>query len=110
MWTSRVQLTKTSNSACDTGVLRAPVAHNETLEAKLRFQDIVQQLRVLTRIRIVGLVVRAHYSADPSAHGVGERPDVKLVEGLVVNVGRERLGDVETIAGGLSSLPEVLFL
>lgn len=38
---------------------------------------------------------------------VGKRPQVKLVHGLVVDIGGEGLGNIEAVTLGLTSLAEV---
>lgn len=55
-------------------------------------------------VAVVGLVIRAHDTAGTSTNSISERPDVELVEGDVVDIGRDGVGDVGT------SLSEVLLL
>jgi len=55
-------------------------------------------------IAVIGLVVRAHDTASTSTNGISKRPNVKLVQSDVVDVGRDSIRDVRT------SLSEVFLL
>ena len=55
-------------------------------------------------VAVVGLVVRAHDTASTGTNSISKRPDVKLVQSDVVDVGRDSIRDVRT------SLSEVLLL
>ena len=101
---------QTSQSIGHATVLRLPVTHDETLEAKLSLEDAVHELRVLAPVRVVDLVVRAHERSDTSADGISKWPCVKFVQGTVIHVGGGGLGDVEAVAAGLPGLTEVLLL
>jgi hypothetical protein len=60
-------------------------------ETELGLQDTVLSLAVLTGIRAVKSLVRAHERSSASLDSVGERPEVELVQGPVVHVGRDSL-------------------
>jgi hypothetical protein len=64
-------------------MLRTPVAHDESLETKLVLEDVVLEVGVLASVAVVDLVVRAHDGTGASTHGIGERPNVELVLGIV---------------------------
>ena len=60
-------------------MLRTPVAHDESLETKLVLEDVVLEVGVLASVAVVDLIVRAHDGTSTSTHGIGERPNIKLV-------------------------------
>ena len=55
-------------------------------------------------VAVVSLVVRAHDTTSTGTDSISKRPDVELVQGDVVDVGRDSIRDVGT------SLSEVLLL
>lgn len=101
---------QTSQGGANTGVLGLPIAHDEALEAEFALEDVVQEVGVLAAIAVINLVVGAHDSTGSSPDSVGERPEVQLVQSDIVNVGAQRLGDVDTEALGLGGLAEMLLL
>jgi hypothetical protein len=91
------------------------------LESEFRLEDLVQQVRVLALytvsnapsrkltpctydVAVVGLVVRAHDTTSTSTNSISKRPDIKLVQSDIVDIGRNSIRDVRT------SLSEVLLL
>lgn len=80
---------KTRLNRGNTTVGAHPVGHDVALEAELGLQDAVQGLGVLAGVGAVDALVAAHDTGDTSANGVGEGPDVELVDGTVFDVGRD---------------------
>lgn len=70
----------------NTTVLGEPIRHDKTLKTQLVLQDSVLQPRVLTRMRVVDTVIRAHDSADTGLDRVLEGPQVDLVKCSVIDV------------------------
>ena len=90
-------------------MLRLPITHDKSLEAELGFKNTVHKLGVLAAVGVIDEVVRAHEGADSCADSVSEGPGVELVQGAVVHVGGEGLGDVVAVgAGCFGGLAEVL--
>jgi hypothetical protein len=58
------------------------------LEAQLSLQQAVERLAVLACIGVVQTVIRAHDIGSTGKDSILERPQVELVNGLVVDVGR----------------------
>jgi hypothetical protein len=104
-----------------TRVLTRPVRNDEALESEFRFEDLVQEVRVLALklisnasshkftpctydVAVIGLVVRAHDTAGTSTDSISKGPDVKLVQSDIVDIGRNSIRDVRT------SLSEMLLL
>ena len=104
-WHGHVQ---TGKGGGNTRVLSVPVGHDESLEAELTLQDVVLEVRVLADLRIVDLVVGAHDGASTGADGVGKRPEVQLVERLVVDVGADGIDKAKVLKD--AGLAEVLLL
>lgn len=71
-------------------MLRRPIAHDEALETKLVFEDVVLEVRVLASIAVVDLVVGAHNRTSACADGFGKWPDVKLVLATVSLISSSR--------------------
>ena len=69
-----------------------------TLEPQLPLQKPVQRLAVLTGIRGIDAVVGAHDRGHLSFDGVLEGPEIQLVHGAVVEVGRNRLDGLSFFA------------
>ena len=99
---------QTSERRFDTAVMRLPVGHNKTLEAKLVLEQLVQEMTVLAGVAVVDLVVGAHDCTYTCTNRISKRPQVHLVHGLVIDVGAGSLGDVVPIADGFGDLSEVL--
>jgi hypothetical protein len=91
------------------------------LESEFGLEDLVQEVRVLTLysvsdalshklppctydVAVVGLVVRTHDTTSTSTNSISKRPDVKLVQSDIVDIGRDSIRDIRT------SLSEVLLL
>ena len=91
-----------------TRVLSIPIRHDESLEAKLTLQDVVLEVRVLADLGVVDLVVRAHDGSSSSTDGVGERPQVELVQSLVIQVGADGIDEAKVLK--VTGLAEVLLL
>jgi len=103
-------------SAESTPLCWLPIRDNEALEAHLALQNVVQQVIVLTRLRVVNLVVstphqllflspvvedsRAHDCSHAVVHCIIPRPQVQLMQGPVVDVRGIRLGSVKIYARG----------
>jgi hypothetical protein len=68
-----------------------PIRHDVSLEAELSLQDAVLGLGVFASVGAVESLVSAHERSCTSLHSIGERPEVKLVKGSVVHVGRDGL-------------------
>jgi hypothetical protein len=102
-------------------VLTRPIRDDEALESEFRFEDLVQEVRVLALesvsnassrkltsctydVAVISLVVRAHDTASTGTDSISKGPDVKLVQGDIVDIGRDSIRDVRT------SLSEVLLL
>jgi hypothetical protein len=88
--------------------LIAGATNDESLETKLSLQDVVLEVRVLASLRVVRLVVRAHNCASASADSIGKRPQVQLVQSLVVDVGADGIN--EALVLEVAGLAEVLLL
>lgn len=69
-------------------MLGIPVEENKPFKGELGLENTVQKLAILTAIGIVDAIIRAHDGAGPSSYPVHEGPEVVLMEGLVVHVGR----------------------
>ena len=78
------------------------------MEAKLALHDVVLEVRVLADLGVVDLVVRAHDGSSSSTDGVGERPQVELVQSLVVQVGADGIDEAKVLE--VTGLAEVLLL
>jgi len=89
-------------------VLGLPIRHNESLEAEFALENVVLEVRVLAKLRVVRLVVGAHNGASSSADGVSERPEVQLVQSLVVHIAADSINKAEVLE--LSRRTEVLLL
>lgn len=61
------------------------------MEPEFLLEQSIEDLGVLASIRAVQPVVRAHEARGLGAGRVGERPQVELVDGPVVDVGRDGL-------------------
>jgi hypothetical protein len=59
------------------------------LESEFGLQKTIQSLAVLTAIGVVDAIVRAHDGGTAGQNSILERPEVQLVHGLVINVGRD---------------------
>lgn len=70
----------------------------------------VQQITVLTGLRIIDEIVAAHDGSHTSLDSICKGPNVELVQSLVIDVGRARLSDVEAVISGLGDLAEVFLL
>src|ERR1700733_420126 len=70
---------------------RTPVAHDITLKAELFLQKAVKYLAILTGVRSIDSVVRAHYARHAGLDSICKRPEVKLVDSAVVSVLTDRL-------------------
>lgn len=57
------------------------------LETKLLFQQAILCFAVLTCIRAIDSVIRAHYRSNPGFHGILEWPKIQFVHGSVVEIG-----------------------
>ena len=68
-----------------------PVEQDESLKLELLFQNSIEHLAVVAAVRSIDALIRAHDRGYTSVDTVDERPEVKLVEGLVVNVRRNGL-------------------
>jgi hypothetical protein len=77
------------------------------LEAQFALEKTIQRLGVLASVAIIDLLIGAHDGTHARPNGIGEWPEIKLVQSLVVNVGRERLGDVVAPTCRFSDLSEV---
>lgn len=92
----------------NTGMLGTPVGDDPALVAKLSLEKAVQSLAVGGSVRVVNPVVRAHDVGGPGMDRllegpvvvvnhcwvedvVTDSPEIHLVNGLVVNVGRDGL-------------------
>jgi hypothetical protein len=89
-----------SENRCNSAHLSEPIAHDETLESKLVFQDVILEPRILTRRGIIDLVVRAHHCTDSSFDRVLKRPHVDLMKCAIINV----------CGNCIMALPEMLLL
>jgi hypothetical protein len=105
-------------------VLCLPITHDKSLKIELVLQEVIEGVRVLAPIRVVDLIVGAHYGTSAGFDGIGKWPDpvrqrlhedgevilpqIHLVHGLVINIGTNTLGNVETITLSLASLAESL--
>ena len=89
--TARHVHVKSTLNGRNTAMGRTPITHNVALETKFGLQDSVLGLGVLASIRAVESLVGAHERGGTGLHGVRKGPEVELVHGPVVNVGRERL-------------------
>jgi len=65
---------QTCKSTADTTVLSTPITHDESLEAELVLEKLVEDLTVLACVGVVDLVVGAHDTSGTCADGVGKRP------------------------------------
>ena len=70
-----------------TTVSRAPVGHYIALKSELVFEDAVQCLTVLTAVRAVDALVRAHDRRSVRFDSVLKGPGVYFVHCLIVDVG-----------------------
>jgi len=55
-------------------VMSTPIRHDKSLEAELAFEEVVEGVAVGATIRVVNLVVTAHYRSRASTNSVGEGP------------------------------------
>jgi hypothetical protein len=67
-------------------MLGVPVTDDEAFKSQLGLQPSIQCLTVLAPVRVVQSVVRAHDGSGTSSHGVGKRPEIDLVNGLVIDI------------------------
>jgi hypothetical protein len=72
-------------------VLSVPIGEKETSEAEFSFEDSLRKMLVLAGISLVDAVVAAHDDTYASLDSIIERPEIKFVQGLVVQVGRHCL-------------------
>jgi hypothetical protein len=75
-------------------MLREPVGHDEPLKSELSLQQAVQDLAVGARVGVVHAVIRAHDIGGSGMYAVSKRPEVELMHGLIINVGRDGLDAV----------------
>lgn len=86
-----------------------PIKKHKAIERQLRLEDAVHQLAILASVRAIDAVVRAHDRSDTSSDAVDKRPEVVLVQSLVVDVGGNCLDpEVRTSEGFLFVCDEVL--
>ncbi len=78
---------KTAHHGVEAGVDRAPVAHQNALEAPLLAQLVAQQPAVLTGMHAVDHVIAAHHGAYLTAlHGLAEGGEINLLHRALVGV------------------------
>src|ERR1700733_4352214 len=70
---------------------RTPVTHDITLKAELFLQKAIKYLAILTCVRSIDSVVRAHYACHAGLDSIRKRPEVKLVDSAVISVLTDRL-------------------
>jgi hypothetical protein len=91
-------------------MLSLPVRHNESLKSQFALQDIVQELRVLTAVRVVDLVVRTHDRADTCAHSVRKGPHVKFMQRRIIDIRGDGVGYVPSVTCRFTDLAEVFLM
>lgn len=72
-------------------VLRVPVEHDESLVAQFALENAIHEFAVLAAVRVVDPVVGAHDGRGAGSDAIHKRPEVVLVERLVINIGRNCL-------------------
>jgi hypothetical protein len=69
-------------------MLSVQIQQHKSLEGKLVLEDAVHELAILTAVRIIDAVIRAHNGPDAGLDAIHERPKVVFMEGLVIYIGR----------------------
>jgi hypothetical protein len=85
---------------------RGPIGDDWPLEVELLFDEPVQDLRVLARLSLVELIVRAHDGRHAGVDGLGEWPEVELVNRPVINVRGRNLLRLPAAAEVLLLVPD----
>ena len=89
-------------------MLSTPIRHDETLEAKLALENVVLEVRVLAGLRVVDLVVGAHDGTSTGTDSISKRPQIQLVQSLVIDVGADGVDEAKVLE--IAGLAEVLLL